>query len=89
MALILSVWILIFVNFGLSASEDIVFDQQENGNFPEQETGAFAEQETGGFAEQETGAFAEQENFQNEEMYVFFIVGFLKGGSVLFVSFTV
>lgn len=96
MALILSVWILIFVNFGLSASEDIVFDQQENGNFaeqetgnfPEQETGAFAEQETGGFAEQETGAFAEQENFQNEEMYVIFIVGFLKGGLVLFVSFT-
>lgn len=86
MALILSVWILIFVNFGLSASQDIVFDQQETGNFaeqetgnfPEQETGAFAEQETGGFAEQETGAFAEQENFQNEEMYVFFICWFFK-----------
>lgn len=79
MALILSVWILIFVNFGLSESQDIVFDQQETGNFaeqetgnfPEQETGAFAEQETGAFAEQETGAFAEQENFQKEEMYVF------------------
>lgn len=74
MALILSVWILIFVNFGLSASQDIVFDEQETGNFAEQETGNFAEQETGNFAQQETRNFAEQQtgNFaeQNGEMYV-------------------
>lgn len=86
MALILSVWIFIFVNFGLSASQDIVFDQQETGNFAEQEignfaeqeTGSFAEQETGNFAEQETGAFAEQENFQNKEMYVLKILYLIK-----------